>query len=117
MSDRRDDKSSTIKNRPSGPAPETLEREKAWRRGESPAEERKVPEFLCSSLAEYVRCLTPSSFVDPDGIIQLWGESARLMKWWTKEQAQGSHLRMLYPDGGSEDGTARGTPAGRRGTR
>ena len=44
--------------------------------------------------------------LDPDGIDQLWGESARLMKWWTKEQAQGSHLRMLYPDGGSEDGTA-----------
>ncbi|HEV3484598.1 MAG TPA: PAS domain-containing sensor histidine kinase, partial [Vicinamibacterales bacterium] len=44
--------------------------------------------------------------LDANGIIRCWGESARLMKWWTKEQAEGSHLRLLYPDGGSEDGTA-----------
>ena len=105
MSDRREHNPSTTDKRSTGPAPETLEREKAWRRGESPAEERKVPEFLCSSLVEYVREYAIFT-LDPDGIIQLWGESARLMKWWTKEQAQGSHLRMLYPDGGSEDGTA-----------
>jgi PAS domain S-box-containing protein len=41
-----------------------------------------------------------------DGIIRCWGESARLMKWWTKQQAEGSHLRLLYPDNGAEDGTA-----------
>lgn len=28
------------------------------------------------------------------------------MKWWTREEAEGAHLRLLYPDGGSEDGTA-----------
>jgi PAS domain S-box-containing protein len=44
--------------------------------------------------------------MDSMGIIRCWGESARLMKWWTKEQAEGAHLRLLYPDGGSEDGTA-----------
>jgi PAS domain S-box-containing protein len=44
--------------------------------------------------------------MDQNGIIRCWGESARLMKWWTKQQAEGSHLRMLYEDGGSEDGTA-----------
>src|SRR3954452_19787747 len=85
MSYRREDNPSVSNNRPEGPAPETLEREKAWRRGASPAEERKVPEFLCSSLVECVReyAIFP---LDTDGIIQLWGESARLMKWWTKEQ-------------------------------
>jgi PAS domain S-box-containing protein len=44
--------------------------------------------------------------MDPDGVIVYWGEGARLMKWWTKQQAEGSHLRLLYVDGGSEDGTA-----------
>jgi hypothetical protein len=44
--------------------------------------------------------------MDPDGIIACSGEGARLMKWWTKQQAEGSHLRLLYPDGGSDDGTA-----------
>jgi PAS domain S-box-containing protein len=44
--------------------------------------------------------------LDADGVIRCWGESARLMKWWTKQEAEGSHLRLLYPDGGSEDGTA-----------
>ena len=44
--------------------------------------------------------------LDPDGIITYWGEGARLMKWWTHEQAEGAHLRLLYPDGGSDDGTA-----------
>jgi PAS domain S-box-containing protein len=44
--------------------------------------------------------------IDPDGIIRCWGEGARLMKWWTRQQAEGAHLRLLYMDGGSEDGTA-----------
>jgi PAS domain S-box-containing protein len=44
--------------------------------------------------------------MDADGIIRCWGESARLMKWWTRHQAEGCHLRFLYPDGGSEDGSA-----------
>jgi PAS domain S-box-containing protein len=44
--------------------------------------------------------------MDADGVIRYWGEGARLMKWWTTDQAEGSHLRILYMDGGSEDGTA-----------
>lgn len=44
--------------------------------------------------------------MDAEGIIVYWGMGAHLMKWWTKEEAEGSHLRMLYPEGGSEDGTA-----------
>ncbi len=46
--------------------------------------------------------------LDADGIIRYWGEGARLMKWWTKQQVEGFHLRLLYIDGGSEDGTAEG---------
>jgi PAS domain S-box-containing protein len=46
--------------------------------------------------------------MDADGIIRFWGEGARLMKWWTKEQVEGAHLRLLYPEGGAEDGTAEG---------
>jgi PAS domain S-box-containing protein len=44
--------------------------------------------------------------MDPEGVITFWGEGARLIKWWSREEAEGAHLRMLYPDGGSEDGTA-----------
>jgi hypothetical protein len=39
-------------------------------------------------------------------VIRCWGEGARLTKWWTKAEAGGGHLRLLYPEGGSEDGTA-----------
>lgn len=44
--------------------------------------------------------------LEPSGHICYWGEGARLMKWWHAAEAEGSHLRMLYPDGGGEDGTA-----------
>jgi PAS domain S-box-containing protein len=44
--------------------------------------------------------------MDPDGVITFWGDGARLIKWWSRENAEGAHLRLLYPDGGSEDGTA-----------
>jgi PAS domain S-box-containing protein len=56
---------------------------------------------LCENVRDYAVFL-----MDADGIIRYWGEGARLMKWWTREQAEGRHLRMLYPDGGAEDGTA-----------
>jgi PAS domain S-box-containing protein len=64
------------------------------------ASERAFP-----SLAENVRDYA-IFLMDPDGVITYWGEGARLMKWWTVDEAVGGHLRMLYPDGGSEDGTA-----------
>ena len=57
--------------------------------------------LIAENVRDYAMFLT-----DADGIIRCWGESARLMKWWTKQQAEGAHLRLLYPDGGSEDGTA-----------
>jgi hypothetical protein len=44
--------------------------------------------------------------MDPDGIIRCGGEGARLMKWWTRHQVEGAHLRILYKEGGSEDGYA-----------
>src|SRR4051812_47316981 len=63
------------------------------------------PHLLYTLVAENVRDYA-IFLMDPAGIIRCWGESARLMKWWTKEQAEGAHLRLLYPDGGSEDGLA-----------
>jgi PAS domain S-box-containing protein len=44
--------------------------------------------------------------MDPQGVIIYWGEGAHLMKWWLKEEAEGAHLRLLYVEEGSEDGTA-----------
>jgi PAS domain S-box-containing protein len=69
-----------------------------------------------AALAENVRDYA-IFLMDPDGVITFWGEGARLIKWWTKEQAEGAHLRLLYPPGGSDDGTAEGhlRDAARRG--
>ncbi|MGZ8376109.1 MAG: PAS domain-containing sensor histidine kinase [Gemmatirosa sp.] len=66
------------------------------------AAERAFP-ALCENVRDYAIFL-----LDPEGIITYWGEGARLMKWWTPEEVLGAHLRMLYVDGGSEDGTAEG---------
>jgi PAS domain S-box-containing protein len=63
------------------------------------------PGLLYTLVAENVRDYA-IFLLDADGIIRCWGESARLMKWWTRHEAEGAHLRLLYPDGGSEDGTA-----------
>jgi PAS domain S-box-containing protein len=62
-------------------------------------------DLLFSLVSENVRDYA-IFLMDEHGVIQCWGESARLMKWWTRQQAEGAHLRLLYPDGGSEDGTA-----------
>ena len=58
-----------------------------------------------TALAENVRDYAVF-LMDADGIIRYWGEGAHLMKRWTREEAEGGHLRLLYPDGGAEDGTA-----------
>ncbi|HEX8319124.1 ATP-binding protein [Longimicrobium sp.] len=58
-----------------------------------------------SALAENVRDYG-IFLMDPDGCITFWGEGARLLKGWTKADAEGAHLRLLYPDGGAEDGGA-----------
>ena len=113
--------------RPSGPRGnadrETREREAAWRRGEERARATAaagaeavrdpytglaapgVAHRAFAALAENVRDYA-IFLLNADGIITFWGEGARLIKWWTKEQAEGAHLRLLYPDNGSEDGTA-----------
>jgi PAS domain S-box-containing protein len=71
-------------------------------RGQAPAE---VANRAFAALAENVRDYA-IFLMDPEGVITFWGEGARLIKWWSREEAEGAHLRMLYPDGGSEDGTA-----------
>jgi PAS domain S-box-containing protein len=105
-----------------GLSPEALEREAAWARGESRA--RMSTEEAASSraghdlldhpgliqgafaaLADNVRDYA-IFLMDPEGVVIFWGEGARLIKWWTKDQCEGGHLRLLYPEGGSEDGTA-----------
>jgi len=105
---------------PGTPGREEREREAARRRGESAAADgwyeaerdpyigRALPEVArraFAALADNVRDFA-IFLMDPDGIITFWGEGARLIKWWAREQAEGAHLRMLYPEGGSEDGTA-----------
>jgi PAS domain S-box-containing protein len=44
--------------------------------------------------------------LDAEGRITFWGEGARALEGWMQDEAEGAHLRLLYPDGGSEDGTA-----------
>ncbi len=107
---------------PGDPGRETREREAAYRRGEEAARRlaagtepprdpytglarAHVAERAFAALAESVRDYA-IFLMDPDGVITFWGEGARLIKWWTREQTEGGHLRLLYPDGGSEDGTA-----------
>jgi len=102
--------------------PEDREREAAYRRGEARERERaegkwtgrdhsfrreSVPATIraFAALAENVRDYA-IFLMNPDGVITYWGEGARFIKWWTKDQAEGGHLRLLYPSGGSEDVTA-----------
>lgn len=68
---------------------------------------RGVAMTLFAALAENVRDYA-IFLMDPDGIVTYWGEGARLTKWWTREEIEGAHLRAMYLDGGSEDGTAEG---------
>ncbi|HYH78310.1 MAG TPA: PAS domain-containing protein [Longimicrobium sp.] len=61
--------------------------------------------YAFTALAENVRDYA-IFLLEPTGEICYWGEGARLMKWWTRAEAEGSHLRLLYPEECSEDGTA-----------
>jgi PAS domain S-box-containing protein len=99
---------------PGTPSRESHEREAARARGPSASGPEGLcapdvpglnPELIYTMVAESVRDYA-IFLMDTDGVIRCWGEGARLMKWWSKQQAEGSHLRFLYPDGGSEDGTA-----------
>jgi len=104
------------------PTPEEREREAAFRRGEERERERAAGRWAArdravererapatvrafAALADNVRDYA-IFLLDPAGVITYWGEGARHIKWWTKDQAEGAHLRLLYPPGGSEDGTA-----------
>ena len=104
--------------RPRPHASESAEREAALRRGRERRFQSAVhggeeserhplwttnPAF--AALAENVRDYA-IFLLDPAGVITFWGEGAHLMKWWTRDEAEGAHLRLLYPEGGSEDGTA-----------
>jgi PAS domain S-box-containing protein len=102
--------------RPGVPGREHHEREAVRRRRMTPARARPdvgpPPELaqmnayrMFALLADHVRDYAVF-LMNPDGIISYWGEGARLMKWWTPEEVVGAHLRVLYPDSGSEDGTA-----------
>ena len=104
------------RDEPASPSREMQERYAALARGQrhagDPPRARCAPdvpgleaELLFTLVADNVRDYA-IFLIDADGIIRCWGESARLMKWWTAEQAEGAHLRLLYADGGSEDGTA-----------
>jgi PAS domain S-box len=103
-------------------SPEERERAGAWRRGEVAErcratgvpvplalEGADVPApgviRLFAALADNVRDYA-IFLMNTEGVITYWGEGARLIKWWSKEVAEGSHLRLLYPPGGAEDGTA-----------
>src|SRR5687767_593378 len=103
-------------------APEDRERQAALRRGREREHARalgieptrdansgiartSVAARAFAALAENVRDYA-IFLMNPDGVITFWGEGARLIKWWTKDQAEGAHLRLLYPSGGSDDGTA-----------
>src|SRR5687768_10831007 len=100
-------------------SPEQREREAAWRRGRERAASgaraardphvgTALPQVAArafAALAENVRDYA-IFLLDTNGVITFWGEGARLMKWWTRDEAEGGHLRLLYPPGGSEDGTA-----------
>lgn len=103
-------------------APEDRERAAASRRGEELEAERAATGALTrdpstglarasvaarafGALAENVHDYA-IFLMDPNGVITFWGEGARLIKWWTKDQAEGAHVRLLYPAGGAEDGTA-----------
>jgi PAS domain S-box-containing protein len=101
---------------PGTPGRETHERNAALERGhlrpaqptgrrDDDALARLPAHKLFAALAENVRDYAVF-LMDARGVIQYWGEGARLMKWWTRQQVVGAHLRVLYLDGGSEDGTA-----------
>jgi len=88
------------------------EREAARRRSrsarpEDPASSEREPirGYAFTALADNVRDYA-IFLMDPDGVVCYWGEGARLMKWWTCAEAEGSHLRLMYPEEGADDGTA-----------
>jgi PAS domain S-box-containing protein len=70
-----------------------------------PLREPGASNYAFRALAENVRDYA-IFLLNPQGIITFWGEGAHLMKGWSADEAEGAHLRLLYPARGSEDGTA-----------
>lgn len=56
---------------------------------------------LADSVRDYSICL-----LDHTGVITYWSKGATAIKRWTAQEAEGAHVRFLYPVGGSDDGTA-----------
>ena len=77
----------------------------AWDAPDPDRAPARVADLAFRALADSVRDYA-IVLLDHRGVITFWGEGARLMEWWTREEAEGAHLRLLYPDGGSDDGTA-----------
>ena len=103
-------------------SPEDRERERARERGKrrdgdvesTPADGRTVHggrasagvaarafSMLADSVRDYAIFL-----VDAEGVITFWGDGARQLVGWTPNEAEGAHLRLLYPGDGSDDGDA-----------
>jgi PAS domain S-box-containing protein len=92
-----------------------LERDAARRRGaergrgvgadERPSNAMRGAGPAFRTLAENVRDYA-IFLLDTAGVITFWGEGARLMTGWSKDEAEGAHLRLLYPAGSADDGTA-----------
>ncbi|HEY0018017.1 MAG TPA: PAS domain S-box protein [Longimicrobium sp.] len=100
-------------------ASEAAEREAALRRGRERRARAEADEDGAAARRRGVWAANPAFaaladnvrdyaifLLDPEGVITFWGEGAHLMKWWTREEAEGAHLRLLYPEDGAEDGTA-----------
>ncbi|HSJ63477.1 MAG TPA: ATP-binding protein [Gemmatimonadaceae bacterium] len=96
-------------------APEDRERRVARKRGQrrEPRAERldrgrasaAVAERAFTALADAVR--DHSIFLlDATGIITFWGVGAERLAGWSADEAEGAHLRLIYPAGGSRSGTA-----------
>lgn len=65
----------------------------------------RVAERAFPTLADNVRDYA-IFLMSPDGIIIYWGEGARRMKGWARDEIVGAHFRALFINGGSEHGTA-----------
>lgn len=104
------------------PSQELEERRAAWKRGQERAKARGtdaepqhhgVPPGALSALAPQAFAALADNvrdyaifLLDKHGTITFWGNGARMMKWWTRDEAEGANLRLLYMPNGSTDGTA-----------
>src|SRR3954469_23802556 len=69
------------------------EARRARREGRTPARPHDTPLVALgpfAALSENVRDYA-IFLLNTDGAITYWGEGARLMKWWTRDEAEGAH--------------------------